>query len=190
MSETTPLAAFKDRLRRFANGQRGIRNPFVIVPVAPHCERLTVRALAEWAEAPGELPDSATIQLIRLNEVMVATDVYQLMIDLGARLDPETVETTMQETLAEEMVEIIVERLEAPDRQSHVVLLFHLGSLYPFARSSELLDELDRRNVKSTVGVPFPGNIVGGKLSFFGEESRAYYPAHRIEERIERSHLT
>jgi hypothetical protein len=51
------------------------------------------------------------------------------------------------------------------------------------------LDELDRRNVQSTIGIPFPGDIVGGKLSFFGEESRNYYPAHQIDGRIEGVHL-
>jgi len=95
----------------------------------------------------------------------------------------------MQDRLAEELVGVMVEEIAAPDQQRHVVVLTHLGSLYPFTRASELLDELDRRNVQSTIGIPFPGDIVGGKLSFFGEESRNYYPAHQIEGRIEGVHL-
>jgi len=41
-------------------------------------------------------------------------------------------------------------------QQSHVVLLLNVGSLYPFTRASELFDELDRRNVRSTIGIPYP----------------------------------
>lgn len=185
----SPLDAFAERLARFAGGQRGIRNPFVIMPVAPECEQAVTRWLRDWAANPTALPSDATVQVVRLPHVLAETNVFQLLIDLGARIDPDTVEETMQGTLAEEMVDVIIDRLEAPGRQSHVVVLLGLGSLYPFARSSELLDELDRRNVKSTVGIPFPGNVVGGKLSFFGEESRAYYPAHRIDERVERGDL-
>jgi hypothetical protein len=75
------------------------------------------------------------------------------------------------------------------ESQHHIVLLLNLGSLYPFTRASELLDELDRRNVRSTIGIPFPGDIVGGKLSFFGGDSRHYYPAHQIDGRIREVHL-
>jgi hypothetical protein len=39
------------------------------------------------------------------------------------------------------------------------------------------------------VGIPFPGEIIGGKLSFFGERAQHYYPAHRIDERITMDHL-
>jgi hypothetical protein len=126
--------------------------------------------------------------------------VYKLLVDLGdplADLDGDTspgerIEGTMQDQLAEELVQQMVEHElseEQLETQSHVVLLLNLGSLYPFTRASELLDELDRRNVRSTIGIPFPGDVVGGKLSFFGGESRHYYPAHQIDGQIQGVHL-
>jgi hypothetical protein len=126
--------------------------------------------------------------------------VYKLLVDLGEPLSDldgdtpsgERIEETMQDQLAKELVQRMVEDELSNDQletQSHVVLLLNLGSLYPFTRASELLDELDRRNVKSTIGIPFPGDVVGGKLSFFGGESRHYYPAHQIDNPIKEVHL-
>jgi hypothetical protein len=192
MTSNRPLHDFKERLARFADGRRGIRNPFVIVPVQPKYERRVADRLVEWAENPHEtvgFPEDGTVQVLRLDELFVETDVFDLAVDLGDRSQPATIKDTMQDRLAEELVRVMVEEIAAPDQQRHVVVLTHLGSLYPFTRASELLDELDRRNVQSTIGIPFPGDIVGGKLSFFGEESRNYYPAHQIEGRIERVHL-
>lgn len=192
MTSTCPLHDFTERLARFADGRRGIRNPFVIVPVHPKYERRVADHLAEWALGPHEtegFPENGTVQLLRLDELFVETDVFKLAVDLGERVEPATVEDTMQDRLAEELVGVMVEEITAPDKQRHVVILTHLGSLYPFTRASELLDELDRRNVRSTIGIPFPGDIVGGQLSFFGEESRNYYPAHRIDGRIEGEYL-
>jgi hypothetical protein len=192
MTSNRPLHEFKERLARFAEGRRGIRNPFVIVPVQPKYERRVADRLVEWADNPHEtegFPEDGTLQVLRLDELFVETDVFDLAVDLGDRSQPATIEDTMQDRLAEELVGVMVEEIAAPDQQRHVVVLTHLGSLYPFTRASELLDELDRRNVQSTIGIPFPGDIVGGKLSFFGEESRNYYPAHQIEGRIEGVHL-
>ena len=192
MTSNRPLHDFKKRLARFADGRRGIRNPFVIVPVQPKYERRVAGRLVEWAENPHEtegFPEDGTVQVLRLDELFVETDVFDLAVDLGDRSQPATIKDTMQDRLAEELVGVMVEEIAAPDQQRHVVVLTHLGSLYPFTRASELLDELDRRNVQSTIGIPFPGDIVGGKLSFFGEESRNYYPAHQIEGRIEGVHL-
>jgi len=192
MTSNRPLHDFKERLARFADGRRGIRNPFVIVPVQPKYERRVADRLVEWAEDPHEtegFPEDGTVQVLRLDELFVETDVFDLAVDLGDRSQPATIKDTMQDRLAEELVGVMVEEIAAPDQQRHVVVLTHLGSLYPFTRASELLDELDRRNVQSTIGIPFPGDIVGGKLSFFGEESRNYYPAHQIDGRIEGVHL-
>jgi hypothetical protein len=192
MTSKRPLHDFKERLARFADGRRGIRNPFVIVPVQPKYERRVADRLVEWAENPHEtegFPEDGTVQVLRLDELLVETDVFDLAVDLGEQAAPATIEDTMQDRLAEELVAVMVEEIAAPDQQRHVVVLTHLGSLYPFTRASELLDELDRRNVQSTIGIPFPGDIVGGKLSFFGEESRNYYPAHQIDGRIEGVHL-
>jgi len=192
MTSNRPLHDFKERLARFAEGRRGIRNPFVIVPVQPKYERRVADRLVEWADNPHEtegFPEDGTVQVLQLDELFVETDVFDLAVDLGERSQPATIKDTMQDRLAEELVGVMVEEIAAPSQQRHVVVLTHLGSLYPFTRASELLDELDRRNVQSTIGIPFPGDIVGGKLSFFGEESRNYYPAHQIEGRIEGVHL-
>jgi len=192
MTSDRPLQDFTERLARFADGRRGIRNPFVIVPVQPEYERRVADRLVEWADDPNEtkgFPADGTVQVLRLDELLVETDVFDLAVDLGDRSQPATIEDTMQDRLAEELVAVMVDEIAAPDKQRHVVVLTHLGSLYPFTRASELLDELDRRNVQSTIGIPFPGDIVGGKLSFFGEESRNYYPAHQIDGRIEGEHL-
>jgi hypothetical protein len=192
MTSKRPFHDFTERLAQFADGRRGIRNPFVIVPVQPRYERRVANRLTEWATNPNhteDFPANGTVQVLRLDELFVETNVFELAVDLGENSEPATITETMQNRLAEELVAVMVEKIEDPTQQRHVVLLTHLGSLYPFTRASELLDELDRRNVKSTIGIPFPGDIVGGKLSFFGEESRNYYPAHQIEGRIEGVHL-
>lgn len=192
MSEDNPFGRFKTRLGEFAAGRHGIRNPFVIVPVQPTYEWRVAERLADWADDPHEsdaFPEDGTVQLVALDELVVETDVFDLALDLGDNVAPAAVEEMMQDQLATELVDELLDEIEAPDRQSHVVVLVHLGSLYPFTRASELLDELDRRNVRSTVGIPFPGDVVGGRLSFFGEESRTYYPAHQIDDRIEEVHL-
>ena len=205
MSQTSssPYREFKEKLRTFAQGQHGIRNPFVIAAVDPAVEHQVADRLVTWSdgrkEAP-EIPDNVTVQPIWLDELLPRTDVYKLLVDLGEPLvelegdtsPGERIEGTMQDRLAEELVQQMIEHdlSEAQlETQSHVVLLLNLGSLYPFTRASELLDELDRRNVKSTIVIPFPGDVVGGKLSFFGGESRHYYPAHQIDGQIQGVHL-
>ncbi|MCS4047586.1 hypothetical protein GGQ04_002735 [Salinibacter ruber] len=192
---STPLADFTDRLTAFATGQkRGIRNPFVMVPVDPPAEQTTASRLQTWAD--GETP--VPVEPVYLDRVMPRTDVFQTVLGLppsfyqngdGAE-QAEREEQTLQDNLATEMVdEIISTHEDACGHAEHVLLLLHLGALYPFARSSELLDEMDRRRVQATVGIPFPGEIIGGKLSFFGERAQHYYPAHRIDERITMDHL-
>lgn len=205
MSQGTPspYRDFKEKLRTFAQGQHGIRNPFVIAAVDPAIEHRVADRIETWSngntEAP-EIPSGVTVQPIRLDELLPRTDVYELLVDLGdplAALDDDRspgarIEATMQDRLAAELVQEMIEHELAADQletQSHVVVLLNLGSLYPFTRASELLDELDRRNVKSTIGIPFPGDVVGGKLSFFGGDSRHYYPAHQIDGRIRGVHL-
>ncbi|WP_435065840.1 BREX protein BrxB domain-containing protein [Halobaculum sp. EA56] len=205
MSQTSssPYREFKEKLRTFAQGQHGIRNPFVIAAVDPAVEHQVADRLETWSsgrmEQP-EIPDDVTVQPTWLDELLPQTDVYKLLVDLGEPLADlegdaspgERIEETMQDQLAEELVQQMIEHELSEDQletQSHVVLLLNLGSLYPFTRASELLDELDRRNVKSTIGIPFPGDVVGGKLSFFGGESRHYYPAHQIDGQIQGVHL-
>jgi len=191
----SPYRAFKQKLCTFADGQAGIRNPFVIAAVDPAVEHRTANRLSAWASGANEAPaidEGVTVQPIWLDELLPETKVYNLSIALGGETRSERIEGTMQDRLAEELVqgmisnEIDADKLET---QRHVVLLLNLGSLYPFTRASELLDELDRRNVRSTIGIPFPGDVVGGKLSFFGGDSRHYYPAHQIDGQIREGHL-
>jgi len=195
MSTSTPLADFQERLIAFATGQkRGIRNPFVMVPVDPPAEQTTASRLQKWAD--GETP--VPVEPVYLDRVMPRTDVFQTVLGLPSTFyqngngDDQTdlEEDTLRDNLATEMVDEIISAHEAAcERTEQVLLLLHLGALYPFARSSELLDEMDRRRVRATVGIPFPGEIIGGKLSFFGERAQHYYPAHRIDDRITMDHL-
>ena len=200
---SSPYHEFKAKLLTFAKGQHGIRNPFVIAAVDPAVEHRVADRLETWAggrREPPAIPDEVTVQPIWLDELLPQTDVYKLLVDLGEPLaglegdasPGERIEETMQDQLAEELVKQMIEHELSEgqlETQSHVVLLLNLGSLYPFTRASELLDELDRRNVKSTIGIPFPGDVVGGKLSFFGGESQHYYPAHQIDGQVQGVHL-
>ncbi|MDS0284505.1 BREX protein BrxB domain-containing protein [Haloarcula onubensis] len=191
----SPYLAFKEKLCTFADGQAGIRNPFVIAAVDPSVEHRVADRLSGWAtgaEEPPVVDNGVTVQPIWLDELLPKTKVYNLSVALGGETTVERIEETMQDRLAEELVEEMISNEIDDDRlgtQQHVVLLLNLGSLYPFTRASELLDELDRRNVRSTIGVPFPGDVVGGKLSFFGGDSRHYYPAHQIDGQIREVHL-
>jgi hypothetical protein len=200
---SSPYREFKKKLCTFAKGQHGIRNPFVIAAVDPSVEHRVADRLETWSDSqvePPEIPDDVTVQPIWLDKLLAQTEVYNLLVDLGEPLAAleddkspgERIEETMQDRLAEELVQRIIKHElseEQLESQSHIVLLLNLGSLYPFTRASELLDELDRWNVKSTIGIPFPGDVVGGKLSFFGGESRHYYPAHQIDSPIQEVHL-
>jgi hypothetical protein len=191
----SPYRGFKKKICTFAQGQHGIRNPFVIAAVDPAVEHRAADRLAAWATGGNEspqIPAEVTVQPIWLDELLPRTDVYKLLVDLGGETSPSRIEATMQDRLGEELVQEMIENeIEAThlETQQHVVLLLHIGSLYPFSRASELLNALDRRNVKSTIGIPFPGNNVSGNLSFFGGDSRRYYPAHQIEGKIREVHL-
>ena len=194
---SNPLQDFKDRLVAFAQGERrGIRNPFVIVPVQPSIEQRLAKHMSDWH--PGlELPKTT----VRLDRLMPRTSVFQTVVSIppgafqqthkGEASVNESIERTLRDNLAEEIIDLLLrEHEEVKTNPHHVLLLLNLGSLYPFARASELFDELDRRRARATIGMPFPGRIYGGKLSFFGEEARHYYPAHRIDEQIKRAHLS
>lgn len=191
----SPYRAFKGKLCTFADGQAGIRNPFVIAAIDPAIEHRTAERLSAWANGANEAPspdDGVTVQPIWLDELLPKTKVYNLSVALGGETSSERIEGTMQDRLADELVQEMISNEIDDDKletQSHIVLLLNLGSLYPFTRASELLDELDRRNVRSTIGIPVPGDVVGGKLSFFGGDSRHYYPAHRIDGQIREVHL-
>lgn len=198
MSEMTALEEFKKKLRGFATGeQRGIRNPFVVVPVDPKFEWKVTRQMEAWAKE--EEHDQAQVATVRLDRLMPRTPVFETVGALSTSAYPERspepthlVEETLRENLARELIELLLEdhpEVREPERPLILVLL-KLGALYPFARASRLLDELDRRGVRAAVGVPFPGEMVaGGKMSFFGEEATHYYPAHQIEGQVDEAEL-
>lgn len=199
-----PLKAFQQKLVDFAaRKRRGIRNPFVIVPVDPPFERRMTSILASWEPEPDHQTRQLPVKRIFLDELLPQTDVYRTVVSipqtalesasasgLGDYDVTERVEQTMRDNLATEIVDLILDEHEdilTVERQ--IVLLLNLGSLYPFARASELLDEFDRWRAQSTIGIPFPGSVIGGKLAFFGEDARHYYPAHRIDQQIKGRHL-
>ncbi len=206
MTETrNPFKNFTQELVDFARGKRrGIRNPFVIVPVEPSVEHRVSERLVRWADA--DQPDALTnwqgvedqagneltVECVRLDHLMPETRVFETVLDLGPTdgMSTDAVEQTLETNLAEELIETLLrDHLTGANEQHNVLLLVNLGSLYPFTRATELLDELDRRNVNTTTGIPFPGDIFGGKLSFFNEDARHYYPAHRIETQITGGYL-
>jgi hypothetical protein len=204
-STRNPLKRFTEELVDFASGERrGIRNPFVMVPVEPSVEHRVTERLVRWAdtETPGTLTNwvgvedqagnELTVECVRLDHLMPETRVFETTLDLGPleRTTTGAVTETLETSLADELIEKLVEeQLKGENTQQHILLLVNLGSLYPFTRASELLDEMDRRNVNTTIGIPFPGSIRGGKLSFFNEDARHYYPAHRIDEKITEVYL-
>ena len=204
-STRNPLKRFTKELVDFASGERrGIRNPFVMVPVEPSVEHRVTERLVRWADP--ETPDSLInwvdvedqagnelkVECVRLDHLMPETHVFETTLDLGPleRTTTKAVTETLETSLADELIgKLVDEQLKGENAQQHILLLLNLGSLYPFTRASELLDEMDRRNVNSTIGIPFPGRIRGGKLSFFNEDARHYYPAHRIDEKITEVYL-
>jgi hypothetical protein len=204
-STRNPLKRFTKELVDFASGERrGIRNPFVMVPVEPSVEHRVTERLVRWADS--ETPDTLTnwvgvedqagneltVECVRLDHLMPETRVFETTLDLGPleRTTTGAVTETLETSLADELIEKLVEeQLNGENTQQHILLLVNLGSLYPFTRASELLDEMDRRNVNTTIGIPFPGSIRGGKLSFFNEDARHYYPAHRVDEKITEVYL-
>lgn len=188
-----PLKKFKEQLLEFAKEERrGIRNPFVIVPIDPPFEHRAAEKLGNWANQISSSSNNIKAYPIWLDKLMPKTEVFQLVVNLDiGRDDTKIVEKTLQDNLANNLVDLIIdEKLKGNiEKRKQILLLLKLGSLYPFTRASQLLDELDRRNVRSTIGILFPGEIFAGKLSFFGKRSRHYYPAHRIDSQIKGVHL-
>lgn len=190
----SPYRAFTETLGAFADGEAHIRNPFVVVAVDPSVERRTAVRLDAWATEADELPaiDDVTVRSIWLDELITGTTVYELSVVLRDETPSERIEETMRDRLAHELVAEMVEN-EIEDGKlathRHVVLLLHLGSLYPFTHASELLDELDRRNVASTVGIPVPCDVADGTSSSFDWGARDSPPAHRVTGRIREVHL-
>jgi hypothetical protein len=204
---TNPLVEFTTELVDFARGERrGIRNPFVMVPVEPKIEHRLTKRLEAWTSDPnGDLKNwedvsdtrgaAVTVTSVRLDALLPETTAFDTCIDLGAldRVETDAVEDTLERNLAAELVDALIQKHitngAVKNDRSSVLVLLNLGSLYPFSRASDLLDELDRKNVNTTVGIPFPGSVVGGRLSFFNEQARHYYPAHRIGEKVNAGYM-
>lgn len=202
-----PMIDFTTELVDFARGERrGIRNPFVMVPVKPAIERRVTHRLEQWAvSSEGRLEDwegvtdangtPVTVTSVRLDELLPKTTAFRTSAELGPldRVTTDSVEGTLERNLASELIDQLINdhiRDGVPNERASVLTLLNLGSLYPFTRASELLDELDRKNVNTTVGIPFPGSVIGGRLSFFNESARHYYPAHRIDEQVIEGYMT
>ncbi len=202
-ASSSPYREFKEKLCTFAEGQHGIRNPFVIAAVDPAVEHYVADRLETWSAGriePPEIPDGITVQPIWLDELLPKTAVYKLLVDLGEPLrnldgevsPGERIKETMQDQLAEELVLQMIEHELTEDQletQSHIILLLNLGSLHPFTRASELFDELDRRNIRSTIGIVFPGTHDNQKLGLYSTNPQHYYPAHQIDGVIQEVHL-
>lgn len=202
-SSSSPYYEFKTTLCAFAQGHHRIRNPFVVATVDPALEAQLTTRLAAWASdrsEPPAVPDSVTVQPIWLDELLVETDVYKLLAELGEHaqiLDgdgsPEPrVEETLQENLPAELVEAMIEHELTVDQmatQSHVVLLFHLSRLSPFTTAAELVDELDRRTLRSTVGITVPDVQTNQHSNRTAGTPQRSYPAHQIETTIQKVDL-
>lgn len=70
----SPYRAFKEKLCTFADGQAGIRNPFVIAAVDPPVEHRVAERLSTWATGTDEIPlidDDVTIQPVWLDELLL-----------------------------------------------------------------------------------------------------------------------
>lgn len=180
-----PWNEFKKKLEEFAKGhKRGIRNPFVIVPVEPTYESKACQKLIDWAGIEKDLK----IETFSLKNLFPKTTVFNLVISSEKYQERKLIEETLKNNLNIELIELISTELDKKN-EIDILLLLHLGSLYPFTRASELLDELDRRKVKKTIGLPFPGHVIGEKLSFFGEDANQYYPAHVIKKKVGKREL-
>jgi len=96
-STRNPLKRFTEELVDFASGERrGIRNPFVMVPVEPSVEHRVTERLVQWAdpETPDTLTNWAgienqagnelTVECVRLDHLMPETRVFETTLDLRA----------------------------------------------------------------------------------------------------------
>ncbi len=184
---TDPIKNFKKRIKDFAlKKKKGIRNPFVIVTVEPPLEHKAARELELWAKTA---ENEMKINCIWMDTLFPQTEVFQIINEIPIELTSlEAVEQTLKDNLTEDIVDLIEEKYSL-DSRSNVLLLLSVGSLFPFAKASGVLDELARRRAKNTVGVLFPGEPMAGRLSLYGERPKHYYPAHTIDKKIEEGML-
>jgi len=114
MTNKRPFHDFTERLAQFADGRRGIRNPFVIVPVQPEVTSDALPSGSPSGRRTRIVPRSSRMtepsKSSDLTRLFVETDVFELAVDLGENSQPATITETMQDRLAEELVAIMVEK--------------------------------------------------------------------------------
>jgi len=153
MTPLSPLTKFKNQLQAFAKGERqGIRNPFVMVPVEPSAEQKVAQHLHAWAQGDGEVPTSVVL----LDRVLPQTEVFEKLLGLpdsfyaGDSLQKrgQREQETLRDNAAQEMVaEIVSTHEETCQKERQVLLLLHLGALFPFGRASRATAQLREKSV-------------------------------------------
>ncbi|MEF8847342.1 MAG: BREX protein BrxB domain-containing protein [Candidatus Paceibacterota bacterium] len=183
-NENLSLKEFKTKLKDFATGKRrGIRNPFVILPVRPAIEYQVFGKMKEWSPS-GE----CSCSFYNLEKLFIKTRAIRItnayLNDASPkRLNPEEIEKNIGYTLPREIAEQFEKDLLSPGSRRQILLLGNLGALYPFTSASEILDQIEKIGIKATVGIIFPGptTLSGSAVSFFGQKHTHYYPAHIIQ---------
>ena len=186
-NEASPLNEFKIKLENFATGKRkGIRNPFVILPVKPAIEYRVFDKMKNWNPA-GECTCSFydLEKLFTNTRAVKITNAYLNEINHG-ELHPQEIEKNIGYTLPREIAKQFEEDLSGINSRSQILLLGNLGALYPFTSASEILDQIEKIGIKATVGIIFPGptTLSGSAVSFFGQKHTHYYPAHIIPNQL------
>lgn len=186
-NEKSPIHDFKNKLGAFATGKRrGIRNPFVILPVKPSIEFKVFSEMKNWNP-----PKDCTYFTYDLQKLFVdtrsikITNAYLSNRNTGDVI-PQEIEKNVGYNLPIEIAEQIKKHLPDVNSRTQILLLGNLGALYPFTSASEILDQIERVGIKSTVGIIFPGptTLSGSAVSFFGQKHTHYYPAHIIPEQL------
>ena len=186
-NETSPLNEFKNKLKDFATGERrGIRNPFVILPVRPAIEYQVFVKMKDWGP-----PKECTYSFYNLEKLFTKTRAVKItnayLNDINnEELHPEEIEKNIGYTLPREIAKQFEEDLSGINSRSQILLLGNLGALYPFTSASEILDQIEKIGIKATVGIIFPGptTLSGSAVSFFGQKHTHYYPAHIIPNQL------
>lgn len=178
-----------------------IRNyPYAILPYLPRKEwelRQKISELAAELRSDGWVVDTLSLQKLMLQRIRrQAGDKLEYLIGLEKRywskespLRPlRNLESRLHRWLKgpEGLASDIVERFETlvekepVDERRTVVFLGQVGALYPFVRTSELLQFLDGQ----THGIPtvllYPGSMQDGGLSFMGIKEPNYDYRPRI----------
>ena len=101
--------------------------------------------------------------------------IFELDRDPASRDD---LRQMIASTYGRELIQRIVASAQQADPENSVIFLTGVASIYPFARVSNLLDDLENR-VKVPLVVFYPGSERDGKLSFLNQEPHVGYRARR-----------